>query len=245
MKQYIISIFIILSLFSGSCKKENLCDCFKGTGSVTSETRALPDFSNVYAEDNVNVIFIEDTFSSVEVEAGENLLKLIKTEVADGWLKIRNDNKCNFVRRYDIPVNVIIHYKRNTIYHIKSKCTGTLYNQGVSTSDSLDLDVESSGDIRFSVASGKIFTHQHGTGDVELKGQCNDVIIYSIGTGFTLADECLANYVWVYTNTTGKITVHTSGILDAEIDGSGNVYYKGTPTQIFRKLHGTGQVLPY
>lgn len=237
-------MLLIAALPNWMCKKEG-CDCFKGTGDITSETRQLPAFTNVYVEDNVNLIFQEDTVQKVTVQAGKNLINKIKTEMNGDQLKITNVNKCNFVRRYDIPINVYIHYVRNQLYRIRTKGTGTISSANACTSDSIDLSSESSGDINFEMGGQcRTFTHQHGAGDITLTGSCSEVIIYSKGVGFTITDACPNNYTWVYTNTTGKITVNTSGPLITKIDGSGNIYYTGAPAAINNTENSTGKLLP-
>jgi uncharacterized protein (AIM24 family) len=187
---------------------------------------------------------VEDTARFVVAEAGEKLLKLIKTEADGEWLRIRNDNKCNFVRRYDIPVNVYVHYTPDMLFHIKTKGTGTITNSNPCTADSVDLEVESSGDINFLMGSGKVLTHQHGAGDVTIRGNADEIAIFSRGTGFTITDECVTPYTWVSTNTTGKVTVAPSFQLICEILGPGNVYYKGQPTNISNRETSTGKLLP-
>lgn len=245
MKKIIPYLLLLFVFPQWNCKKENACDCFKGTGSITTEERQLPVFSNVYVEDNVNLIFQEDTMQKVEVKAGKHLIKNVLTEMNGATLEIRNINKCNFMRRYDIPINVYIHYKRNQLWQIRTKGTGTITSSNACTSDSIDLNSESSGDIVFEMGGlCKTLTHQHGAGDITLTGSCDQVVIYSKGTGFTITDNCANNYTWVYTNTTGKITVCPSGILATIIDGSGNVYYKGHPAQIMNTENSTGKLLP-
>lgn len=243
-----ISAILLISILVGSnwkCKKENACDCIHGTGSIVQETRQLPTFHSVYVEDNVNLIFQEDTVQRITVEAGKELIKLVKTEMKDDQLYIHNDNKCNFSRRYDIPINVYIHYVRNQFYTLKSKATSFITNTNPCTNDSIDLNIESSGDINFQVAgSGNIYTHQHGAGDVTLTGSCDQVIIYSVGTGFTTTDACTNTYTWVLSNTTGKITVDPSNLLISDIYGSGDVYYRGYPANINNTQHSTGKLIP-
>ena len=102
----LLAVLLIYMLLNEGCKKAGVCDCFKGTGEISTEERQLPTFTSVYVEDNVNLIFVEDTVQKVIVEAGKNLLKNIKTEMIGDQLQIRNINKCNFVRKYDIPINV-------------------------------------------------------------------------------------------------------------------------------------------
>jgi hypothetical protein len=241
--KYFILIMILLAI--QSCKKENACDCLKRTGSVIQEIRELENFHTVHVSNHVNVVFTEDTIGpqQVKAEAGENLIALVKTEVVDGILYIRNNNRCNFTRRYDVPITVYIRMGRE-LQKITASGTGKISNNGTCTSPSLALEIKSSGDITMNVSGSSVYTYQHAEGDIELTGTAREVIIYSTGTGFTITDECASPYCWVYTRTIGKTTVYPLQELICEIDGSGNLYYRGQPAQITSTLHSTGQVLP-
>ncbi|HLG04453.1 MAG TPA: head GIN domain-containing protein [Bacteroidia bacterium] len=240
--KYLAMAMILSALVT--CRKENRCDCIKRTGSIVKEERQPGSFRSVFVEDNVNLIFIEDSVAFLEVEAGENIVDLIKTEINGDWLNIRNENKCNFTRRYDIPVNVYVHAPPMTLQHIITRSTGNITNKNPCTVSEIDLEIQGSGDIEFTVAGGKVLTHQHGAGDITLHGSANEVVIYTTGTGFTIADDCANPYTWVYTRTTGKITVCPINVLICEIAGSGHVYYKGIPNSIQCTRHSTGELLP-
>lgn len=227
------------------CKKENMCDCLKRTGDVTTETRAVEAFTEIFLEDKVNLILTEDTSLAPEVvvEAGENLIPLIKTEVVGGVLRIRNANKCDFSRSYDVPVNVYVRCPRN-LTRITHKGTGLISNTDTCTAPSIDLNVISAGNLRLQVNAGTIYTHQHSAGDIEIYGKAQDVIVYNTGNGFTIADQCESYNCWVYTRSTGKITLYPTNELSSEIEGPGNVYYRGQPPFINSTLHSTGLLLP-
>ena len=241
----VLALVIILS-GAGGCKKENMCDCLKRTGDVTEEVRAIDPFTEIFVEDKVNVILTEDTSAApgVTIEAGENLIPLIKTEVVNGVLRIRNANKCDFTRSYDVPVNVYVTCKRNLV-RITNKGTGDITNTDTCTAPWIDLNTVSAGNIRLQMNAGSVFTHQHSVGDVEITGIAQEVIVFNTGNGFTIADNCPAWYCWVYTKSTGKITLHPVNQLSCEIDGPGNVYYRGNPPNISSLLHSSGQLLPY
>src|SRR5665213_264569 len=135
---YIFTCFFFIAttiVTNWKCKKENDCDCIKGTGNVIQEERQLPTFHSVYVEDNVNVIFQEDTMQKIIVQAGKNLIKLVKTEMIGDELYIHNENRCNFMRRYNIPINVYIHYVRNQFYSLRSKATSLISNSNPCTND--------------------------------------------------------------------------------------------------------------
>lgn len=240
-----IFVAVIAVVFFSKCKKENMCDCVKGTGDIVTETRALDPFTEIFIQDRINIILTEDTTLSQEVviEAGEKLIGLIKTEVVGGVLRIRNANRCDFMRRYDVPVNVYIRTSNN-ITRITNKGTALITNTDTCTAPNISLETISTGDIKLTVNAGSIYTQQHGNGDVEVYGAANEVIVFNTGNGFTIADQCATGYCWVYTRTTGKITLFPVGLLISEIEGPGNVYYRGQPTQISSTLNSTGQLLP-
>ena len=77
-----------------------MCDCLKSTGDIIKEQRFVKDFTTLVVHDNIFVTLTQDTENSLEVEAGENLLSLIKTDVDGGTLTITNDNSCNWVLSY-------------------------------------------------------------------------------------------------------------------------------------------------
>ncbi len=234
-------LLLVLAVFSGTCKKENRCDCVKSTGVVAIESRTLPAFTSVFVEDNVHVVFVVDSvFNGVEVEGGSNLIGLVKTEIVSGELRIRNDNKCNFVRRYDIPITVYVHMPL-VLKRIKSKGTGLISNTSVWDLDSIDLEVESSGDIDFLVNTTTCNIHQHGAGDITVSGQAGQVIIYCIGTGFVTTDGCAADYSWVYSKGTGKITVAPRDLFIVQLDGPGSAYYRGQ-SEVWSTVNGSGGV---
>lgn len=245
MNRNIVILLLLIAAFAGisSCKKENACDCFKGTGSLITETRTLPAFQKISVEDNVNVIFTQDSVQQITVEAGKHLIALVKTEVVDGELRIRNDNRCNFMRRYNIPVNVYVHAPK-TMYYISTKSTGKVSSTNDYTGDSLHLEIKGgSGDIEFFVNSPNVYTHQHGAGDIILHGHADNLIIYNVAVGYTTADDCTSNYCWIWQKTVGTIKVNVRDLLDVTITSRGNVYYKGSP-QVNQQLESTGEVLP-
>src|SRR6185436_10689371 len=121
MRQSYLFIILFLFMFS-SCKKENMCDCFKSTGSTFTEKRVLGDFDQLEVNDNIDVVLVEDTLNYAEVEAGKNLIDLIDTKIDNNQLNIANRNTCNWVRSYKKEITVTVHFKQlKQIVHYGSK----------------------------------------------------------------------------------------------------------------------------
>lgn len=238
----LIYLFILASLLFASCKKENMGDCFKGTGNIITESRELPFFDSIYVETNINVfITIDSTVREVKVEAGENLLPHIITKVENGKLLIRNNNRCNFARSYKKEITV--HITLPVIKAIASDSQGFIKSTNTLRSDTVDITIKNAGDIDLKLDVRHVLTHMHGAGDVILSGKTGVHEIHAVGNSFIRCADLFTGYTFIWANTTGNIYVNATKGLGVTIVGSGNVYYSGNPQVITSKTTGTGQII--
>ena len=242
MKKNLTIVFIFLVCFTAAiipaCKKENMWDCFKGTGDAATETRILSPFTKVYVKDNVNVILTQGP-QNVKIEAGNNLIALIKTEVKDGILTINNDNKCNWARSYtDINVYVTL----PTLRFLWHYGTGLVKSNDTIACDTLEIWAHQTGDINLTVKANTLFPNMHTTSDLTLHGKCAIMGIYHSGEGFLHAEDLQTDYAWTYSSASGDEYLNAKVELDANITWVGNVYYHGNPAAT-RIGDGTGNLI--
>lgn len=220
-----------------------MCDCIKRTGSIITDVRNVGFFDQIISEDNLSIYVIQDSVYEVRVTAGENVVPLIRTEVVDGILTIKNDNRCNWTRSYKKPLNVTIRVP--TLKYITSKGTGNIMGVHTFTVDTIDLETKNSGDIEFTFNSSKITTHMFGYGDITLHGTTAEHACSIGGDGFLYASDLIANYTWIQTFTSGFCYIYASDLLICRIDKTGDVYCYGNPTTVQSTRNGTGQLYLY
>jgi hypothetical protein len=232
--------FLFLSAFLiTGCKKENMCDCIKRTGDIISETRSLSGFDRVVLVDNVNVFIAQDTVFEVRVEAGENIVPLIKTIVEDGTLTIRNDNRCNWTRSYKKPMNVYV--KMPELKYITNM--GTAKITGLNTiTKPLELETKNSGDIEFHVNNSRVITHMFGYGDIILHGTSAQHDCSIGGDGFLYAADLHTGYTWLETFTSGLCYIYANDLLIVNIKKKGDVYCYGHPVTVDQTISGEGHL---
>lgn len=238
-KSLVILVLLAISLLP-SCKKENRCDCIKRTGAIITEIRAINGFDKIYVEDNVKVYITQDSLFEIKVEAGENIVPLIKTQVVDGTLFIRNKNRCNWTRSYDKPINVYV--RMPVIKYITSDGTNDIIGLNAITTSEFDIRTKNSGNIKLTVNNSKVVSHMHGAGDLTLTGITGEHACDIGGTAFLRCENLQTDYTWVHTFTTGLCYINTSNLLICKIDNIGDVYCYGSPTTIEKELKGTGQL---
>ncbi len=240
VKNFFKCVLLLITFLTG-CDKDHLGDCLKSTGSIVSETRPVSDFSRIDVYNNVEVIITQDTVNSITVEAGKHIMYGITTEINDGILTIRNENKCNWVRSYSKTIVVYVHEKDLNMIHHHGSATVSSANTLVGTT--FDFNVWNSGDMRLSVSAGNIYSRQHSTvGDMTLSGNSTFVYIYNAGNAFTYEKDLIAQNSDIDQRGTGDIYVQASQSLAVSIHDSGNVYYSGNP-QVTSSVTGSGKLI--
>src|SRR5205085_9782709 len=82
------ALFLSLTLLMLSCCKFNKVS---GSGAMKLDKRSVPAFTAVDISGAYEVEIVAQKEQSFEIEGDDNLLPLIKTEVRDGVLVVKND----------------------------------------------------------------------------------------------------------------------------------------------------------
>lgn len=238
-------ILLVASSVLLSCEKENRGDCFKSTGEISSETRLLEPFSRLEVEDNVNVYIHFAPEHSAVVEAGQNLISSIETEVVDHTLYIRNNNTCNWVRKYNVPVNVTLH------------CTQIdfLISRGYGTIETLDTIVQTefyaeqwlaSGRLELLLNTERAYIKSHtGPADYSCHGSSNYLYAYNSSSGMLHLEGVKAQNAMAWNTGNGNIYVNVSDSLEILLDDIGDVHYTGNPAFLNVNRNGSGKAIPF
>jgi hypothetical protein len=226
------------------CEKSGV-NCITSNGKTIMQQRILPDFDSIEVNDYVNLVITQDTVNKVSVETGQNIMSGITTEVIARQLVIRNINKCNWLRSYDVPVNVFISVKNlMKIYYLSSGNITT-----TNTLRSKVLTVEAWGgcgtiDLDLDIYQG-YFILQIGTSDFNLHGSCAISNIYSGDYGFFQCKDLKTRYTFITNSGSNDCYINTTHLVEASIGSIGNIYYTGNPDSVVTHIQGAGHVIPF
>ncbi len=242
VKYYLILIFTILFF---SCNKENRCDCFKGTGEITTEERVVTVFNKISLENNINLYITEDTVCSVKVEAGSHLLKSIKTEVTDSCLYLKNGNKCNWVRSYKDKINIYVKFIKIKGLMYKN-ASGNVYTTDTIHANYFQLDnFNGSGTINLIFSAHTTWFNLHtGPADLNATGTSGVCYLYSAGNGKADIRNLKTNIMFLNNKSTNECYVNVKDELEVKIGYVGDVYYTGDPT-IIKEITGSGKLIKF
>ncbi|HEX8516953.1 MAG TPA: head GIN domain-containing protein [Bacteroidia bacterium] len=241
LPERLYTCFLILAVLTFSaCKKENRCDCIKRTGPIIRDVRHINGFEKILVEDNLNVFITEDPAFEVTVEAGENVAGLIRTEVVDGTLFIRNKNRCNWARSFKKPLNVYVKIPKLT--YLTSDGTGDVKSLNTITSDTLDVQTKNSGNIFLTVNNMNLLSHMHGSGDVTFNGIATDHYASVGGTAYLYAGGLQTNYTYIHSYTLGLSYIRANNLLICRLDDIGDIFCYGRPATVEQTKNGSGQL---
>ncbi|HRY33234.1 MAG TPA: DUF2807 domain-containing protein [Bacteroidales bacterium] len=232
-------VWISICLFS--CSKD-LGDCLKGQGKTREEIRLTSPFTSVRLEDNIDLVLVRDSICMVRISAGEGIIGDILTEVRDGWLKIRNINHCNWVRKLNPAITAMVHYIS----------LDTLNYAGVGNVSTLDtiragtftLEIrDGAGSICLLLVADTAFINEHdGTSDIHLAGRADRQYAFINGYGPLMAYDFQTNFTYIHSLRTNDCYIRARQQVEARIEASGNVYCKGNPWHIVTWITGSGQL---
>lgn len=237
---WLISSTMILS----GCSDDPLCNCLQGSGNNTTESRPLQSFNVVELNQNVDLILKQGNHDEALVTAGKNIIDGIKTEVKNGVLYIRNDNKCNWLRDFKNKFTVELTFRDLQVLTYRGSgtvdCADTIRNnkftvEGWSGTGTINLIL--------SVTEAHLYLHT-GSTDLNVSGVAPLQYLYCAGNGFVRAEKLISDDVYAHTVTTGQCYVYPIRRIDALIRYHGNIYYKGAPTIINTELKSSGRLIP-
>ncbi len=119
---------------------------------------------------------------------------------------------------------------------------GTMLGQIPFSPSDLNLSVSGSGSMEMDVTAGQITSTISGSGNIRLSGNSAIHTINISGSGNVIALDLDAARCGIRISGSGECYVFVRQSLDADISGSGNVKYKGSPA-ITSTISGSGQLI--
>lgn len=188
----------------------------KGSGNVVKQGRDVSGFTQVDVSNSIQVEITARKDFSVEVEADDNLLPLVKTEVRNGILRIETDGRYN---------------SRNPII------------VRVSAPNVEDLDVSGASKVYLSnLHNDSLKVHSSGASKIKVEGNTINLEIETSGASKIDAENLKSENVSVDASGASNVSVSVSNDLKVDASGASNISYIGKPTNFDRKTSGASNV---
>ena len=211
-----------------------------GSGKVITESRFSKSFNTVEVIGNANLYITQGFNEKVIVEAEDNLMDQITTEVRNGVLLIDTENKFGNYIWPTKPINV--HIEMYDVKKLLITGSGNIIGQSKINADTLKLNISGSGEADLDVDTKLLETIISGDGKVKLQGIAGTHEFEISGSGSLEADELITTTSKIHISGSGDAFIAVIDAIEIEISGSGNVKYKGNAEITKQNLSGDGSI---
>lgn len=210
----------------------------RGSGVVVTESRSVSGVRGVELA-SIGTVYVEQGGAeSLVIEAEDNLIPLLRTEVQGGVLVISTEEGYNLQATRPMEFRLTV----NTLERAELAGVGDILASGLSVGD-LALDLNGVGNIELlGVDATRLDVVNSGVGDVSVSGSVPQQSVRLLSSGDYLAGDLVSGVADVLVASNGSATVRVSDHLTATIDSSGSVYYIGNPV-VVQNVSGSGSVV--
>lgn len=221
------------ALLSFSSQNERI----KGNGNVKQESRDASAFTDISTSGVYKVIIEQGTTHSIRVEAEDNLLPYIVTDISRGELSIHSKKGYNIQPTKDIKVYITL----QKVDKLSASGASGFTSKGKLTSDRIRLDFSGAADANLDIRTHELKVGLSGASNVTLKGNTDKADYGISGAADISALDLATDEAKVGISGTGKANVFVQKSLNVVISGMGNVKYKGEPS-INQVISGMGKI---
>jgi hypothetical protein len=220
--------------------KNSFTGAIPGSGVMEKETRKVENFKTITIRVPAEVVIRQGSIESLTIEAEDNLLPQLSTNVNSGTLVIDNKED-NWADRVDPTEAVKITIVVKNLNAINFSSAGTLIVEKLET-DELGLSISGAGEVTLSgLKAGRLDVSLSGTGTIQADGKADYVSISISGLGSFEGASLSSQVADVEISGAGNATLRVSEKLTAGISGAGSVNYYGSP-EVSQHISGAGAV---
>jgi hypothetical protein len=236
MKRWKIFVGFVLMLTVTSCSTEII-----GEGNIIVETYSITtNVTKISVDDHIPVTVKYGLYKKVHVEGYENLLDYVKISATGGVIRIGMKPDYTY---QNLNISAVV--EMPTITGITATHAGNIeIDTFVNVLPTLALTTSGSGNITSlgKLKVGALSITMSNSGTIYLQGNATTQTVQLSGSGGLNSFDMLVNSSTITNNGTGNVFVQVKNDLDATIDSSGNISYKGYPS-LTTNITGTGLLI--
>jgi hypothetical protein len=212
----------------------------RGSGTLLSESRPVQGFTAVSIQYPAEVLIQQGNTESVKIEAENNLVAQLSTDVEMGTLVIRN-KVTSWQQRVNPTKTVHITIVVKNLDNIDLPSAGSVQIERLETK-LLNVRLSGTGDLKIDQLSAESMDCSlSGVGSVTASGTINDLKLVISGVGSFDGAKLISKNADARVSGAGSATVHPSVKLTAQMSGTGSIKYYGSP-EVSKQISGLGSV---
>ena len=237
-KKILISILIFINF---SLQSHNWWNSkkIKGNGNVITKARTLTDFDGITLEGAFNIVLVNGNENKITIEGEENIIPYIITEVKNSVLRVYLQKNTNINTTKKLTISIPF----KEIKSVSLNGSGSIASEKQIKTNTFSLNLNGSGNINLNLESSSVETSISGSGNIKLTGITNNLKCFTTGSGNLNAYDLKTEQLKVTITGSGNLKVNVKNKIEADIIGSGNIYYTGNTKHIDSNIIGSGSLI--
>ena len=232
----LISIYLALLFSTTSCIFDGVIG-IKGNRNVVSENRSIrSDFEIINVRQGINLYITQGKPTNINVEADENIIDLLITEVKNNELNIYFEKNVNQAKARNVYLTI------ENISKISASSGASVKSENTIQTKTLDLDSSSGSTMNIRVNANEITSESSSGSAITIFGK-SQIFSANSSSGSTInAKELKTVNALTKANSGANIDVNVTGKLTANASSGGDIDYKGNPSDVDKKTSSGGSV---
>jgi hypothetical protein len=208
----------------------------KGNSNVIIQDRTVTSFHAIKVSGGIDVVLSQGNDLKLQVEADENLLPLIFTEVRDGVLTIYHEEKIQNAKMMKVHLT----FKQLDAITASGGCD--IESTQKLSFAKLKVDLSGGCDMKLDCKADNLVSTQSGGCDMELSGE-------AVNGNFNISGGCDVKASGFYLkNCTvdasggSDVSVNVTGELNMKASGASDITYYGKPAKVMQSATGASDI---
>ena len=234
-----IIITFLLALFMSSCAFDmSFGDGKRGNGEIAEDQREVSEeFTVVSAQEGLDVYVTQADNFEIVVEADENIIELIGTDIRDGRLKVHTYENIGRATKK-------VYVSMPTVTGLHTSSGADLITKSTIETDKIDLSASSGSDLQVMLDADEVDADTSSGADIKLSGTANLLYAEASSGSDIKAREFVAKQCVADASSGADIRINVSEKLTAEASSGANISYTGEAS-VTKKKSVSGSVHKY
>lgn len=230
--------FLAFSLCGcGVLEQELSAERVRGSGRMIQQDRDVHGFEKVRLACVGDLNIRQGDREALNIEAEDNILPRIRTDVEGGELVIRTEHSVSLSPTTTIRYTLMV----KALAGLELSGSGKIHTSAIRSRD-FSIRLSGSGDIGLDELTAETLTTSiSGSGSIKLPGKVTSQNVRISGSGDYDARELQSRSADITVSGSGDSTIWAQEELSARISGSGKVDYYGNP-RVSQHVSGSGKI---
>jgi hypothetical protein len=231
-----LSTVLLLLVTTTSCFMDGLAG-IRGNGEVVSEDRSISsNFSEIKVQQGIEVYLTQGNSTEIKVEADENIIDILRTEVKNNELKIYFDKNVYKATSRKVYVTT------NNISKISTSSGALVKTENTIETSTLQLDSSSGSSIKVYVNADEVSSSSSSGAGIDIYGKSKEFSASASSGSSIDADKLETINATAKVSSGASIDVNVTGKLTAKASSGGDIDYEGNPTEVNKDTSSGGSV---